>query len=175
MKSDLSITTRRTAMAGRFLLTAVNLFQVIGTHGADRNETHIYNRNRPPHAKFHNAQTMAMAAVLAVASHYFVWRKGGDTSTNVLAATILGAAYWVTQGLADFYPGVGWTDSEFLKADQTLNGISPQMVSTQSFWGSFSSAGISRESRPDSKCATRRVWAVRPSHFTMDNILQIES
>ena len=42
-------------------------------------------------SKFHNAQTMAMAAVLAVASLYFVWRKRGDASTNVLAAAILGA------------------------------------------------------------------------------------
>ena len=78
-------------MVGLLLLTAANLFQVIGTYAADWNETHIYNRNWPPHAKFHNAQTMAMAVVLAVASLYFVWRKRGDASTNVLAAAILGA------------------------------------------------------------------------------------
>jgi len=62
-------------MVGLLLLTAANLFQVIGAYAADWNETHIYNRNWPPHAKFHNAQTMAMAVVLAVASLYFVWRK----------------------------------------------------------------------------------------------------
>ncbi|HWC20404.1 MAG TPA: DUF6640 family protein [Terriglobales bacterium] len=47
----------------------------------------MYNRNWPSHAKFHNAQIMAMAAVLAVASLYFVLRKRGVT--NVLAAAIL--------------------------------------------------------------------------------------
>jgi hypothetical protein len=52
-----------------------------------------------------------------------IWRKRGDASTNVLAAAILGAVYWVTQGLANFYPGVAWTDPEFLKAGQTLNDI----------------------------------------------------
>ena len=87
------------------LLTATNLFQVIGTYAADWNETHIYNRNWPPHAKFHNAQTMAMAFVLAVASLYFVWRKRGDASTNVLAAAILGAVYWVTRGARQFLSG----------------------------------------------------------------------
>jgi hypothetical protein len=46
----------------------------------------------------------------------------------LLAATILSAAYWVTQGLANFYPGVAWTDPEFLKAGQTLNDIAPQMI-----------------------------------------------
>ena len=118
----------RTTMAGRVLLTAVNLFQVIGTYAFDWNKTHIYNPHWPPHAKFHNAHTMAMAVVLAVASLYFVWRKRGDASTNVLAGAILGAVYWVTQGLANFYPGVAWTDPEFLRAGQTLNDISPQMI-----------------------------------------------
>ena len=71
---------------------------------------------------------MAMAAVLAVASLYFVWRKRGDASTNLLAAAILSAAYWVTQGVANLYPGVAWTDPEFLKGGQTLNDIAPQMI-----------------------------------------------
>ena len=115
-------------MAGLLLLTAVSLFQAVGTYAADWNGTHIYNKNWPPHAKFHNAQTMAMAAVLAVASLYFVLRKRGDTSTNMLAAAILGAVYWVTQALANFYPGAAWTDPEFLKPDQTLNDIAPQMI-----------------------------------------------
>lgn len=66
------MSNRRTTMVGLLLLTAANLFQVIGTYAADWNETHIYNRNWPPHAKFHNAQTMAMAAVLAVASLIFI-------------------------------------------------------------------------------------------------------
>ena len=115
-------------MVGLLVLTAANLFQVFGTYAADWNETHIYNRNWPPHAKFHNAQTMAMAGVLAVASLYFVWRKRGDASTNVLAAAVLGGVYWVTQGLANFYPGVAWTDPEFLKPGQTLNDIAPQII-----------------------------------------------
>jgi hypothetical protein len=115
-------------MVGLLLLTAANLFQVIGAYAVDWNETHIYNRHWPPHAKFHNAQTMAMAVVLAVASLYFVWRERGGASTNVLAAAILGAVYWVTQGLANFYAGVAWTDPELLKAGQTLNDIAPQMI-----------------------------------------------
>ena len=122
------MSTQRTTMAGLLLLTAVNLLQVIGTYAFDWNNTHIYNKNWPPHAKFHNAQTMAMAAALAVASFYFTWRKRGDPPTNVLAAAIFGAVYWVTQELANFYPGVAWTDPEFLHAGQTLIDISPQMI-----------------------------------------------
>ena len=131
------MSTRRTTTVGLLLLTDANLFQVIGTYAADWNETHIYNAHWRPHAKFHNAQTMAMAAVLAVASLYFVWRKRGDASTNLLAAAILRAVYWVIQGLANFYPGFAWTDPEFLKPGQTLNEIAPQMILDPS-WGSFS-------------------------------------
>src|SRR5260370_39712555 len=115
------MSTGRTRMVGLLLLTAVNLFQVIGTYAADWSKTHIYDSNWPPHAKFHNAQTMAMAVALAVASLYFAWRKRGDASTNVLAAAIFGAVYWVTQGLANFYPGAASTDPEFLHAGQTFD------------------------------------------------------
>ena len=53
------------------------------------------------------------------------WRKRDDASTNVLVAAILGALYWVTQELANFYPGVAWTDPEFLKVGQTLKRHRP--------------------------------------------------
>ena len=122
------MSNRRTTMVGLWLLTTANLFQVISTYAFDWNRTHIYNAHWPPHAKFHNAQTMAMAVVLAVASLFFVWRKRGDRSTNVLAAAILAAMYWVTQALANLYPGVAWTDPEFLKAGQTLNDVAPQLI-----------------------------------------------
>ena len=113
---------------GRGLLSIVALFLAIGTYAFDWNATHIYNPNWPPHAKFHNGQTMAMAILLAGVGLYFVWRRKGDARTNLLAGVIVLALYWVSQGLANLYPGVAWTDPEFLKPGQSLTDISPQLI-----------------------------------------------
>ncbi len=42
---------------------------------ADWNATHIYNPLWPPHAKFHNAQTMTIAVLLGVSGLVFLWRR----------------------------------------------------------------------------------------------------
>lgn len=45
---------------GRTLLGLVGVTTSVGGYIADWNETHIYNPRWPPHAKFHNGQTMSM-------------------------------------------------------------------------------------------------------------------
>jgi hypothetical protein len=120
--------TRTSPIAGRIVLTIAALFMAVATYVADWNASHIYNPHWPPHAKFHNGQTMAMAIVLALLGLFFVWRRRGDARSNVLAGALVLAVYWVTQALANLYPGVGWTDPEFLKPGQSLTGMSPQLV-----------------------------------------------
>jgi hypothetical protein len=113
---------------GLGLLTLVALFTAISPYLADWNVTHIYNPRWPPHAKFHNGQTMAMAVLLGLSTLVFAWRKAGDRRTNVLAALGFAGLYWVSQLAANLYPGVGWTDPEFLKAGESLHQVAPQQV-----------------------------------------------
>ena len=47
---------------GKILISASAVFAGVGPYLADWNETHIYNPTWPPHAKFHNAQTMSLGA-----------------------------------------------------------------------------------------------------------------
>lgn len=42
-----------------------------GAFISDFNETHVYNQNWPPHARFHNGQTMSMAAALGAATLWY--------------------------------------------------------------------------------------------------------
>ncbi|HEY0193247.1 MAG TPA: DUF6640 family protein, partial [Kofleriaceae bacterium] len=98
----------RRLLAGRALLSLVAVWMVIGTYAFDWNATHIYNPNWPPHAKFHNGQTMAMAVVLALVGGYFVWRRR-EPRTSLLAGAVTLSIYWLTQALANLYPGVAWT------------------------------------------------------------------
>jgi hypothetical protein len=114
-------------LAGRVLFTMNAAGLAVGGFIADWNATHIYNPNWPPHAKFHNAQTMAFGIVLAAATLFFALRKSGDRRTNVLAAAVTGGAVYWAQAMAWVFPGVAWTDPEFLKAGQTLSQFGPQV------------------------------------------------
>jgi hypothetical protein len=102
------------AKIGKGLLTTVGLLTAIAPYLADWNETHIYNPNWPPHAKFHNGQTLAMGSLLGLGTLFFLWRPRGEPSTNLLAAGTLAALYWVSQMAAFLLPDVSYTDPEFV-------------------------------------------------------------
>lgn len=113
--------------AGRGLFTLNALVAGVGGFLADWNATHLFNPNWPPHARYHDGQTMAAGVVLGAASLFFAWRRAGDPPTNLLAATLFGGALWATQFAAIFFPGSGWTDPEFLQPGQSLQQIPPQV------------------------------------------------
>ncbi len=110
----------RKAIAARVLLSLAALFTGVGGVVADWNATHLFNPHWPPHAKFHNGQTMAMGVVLGLSTLLFTWRRAGDARTNLLAAVLFAGTYWWTQAAANFFPGVAWIDPEFLKPGQSL-------------------------------------------------------
>ncbi|MDF3293869.1 DUF6640 family protein [Streptomyces silvisoli] len=90
---------------GKVLISLVAVESAIGPYKFDWNETHIYNPVWPPHAKFHNAQTMSMGAALGGASLWHLWKGPRDTHEALDAAAICAALYWVTNISALFYPG----------------------------------------------------------------------
>jgi len=54
--------------AGRSLLTVNAVVVMLGGFMADMGKTHMRNPRWPPHAKFHNAQTIGLGAMLGAAS-----------------------------------------------------------------------------------------------------------
>jgi hypothetical protein len=117
---------KMTFTSGRILFTLIAVFNAVSPFLADWNETHIYNPAWPPHAKFHNAQTMAMAVLLALATLYFVW-SSRDSQRIVLPAAVTGGLYWLSQALGFLFPGVAWTDPELLRAGQSLSDFPVQL------------------------------------------------
>ncbi|KAI1615377.1 hypothetical protein EDD36DRAFT_187532 [Exophiala viscosa] len=101
---------------GRSLLTLLTLSTSVSCYIADWNETHVKNPKWPPHARFHNGQTMSMGLCLGALTAYYTWRSTPDLAAerdSITSAAVIGTLYWVTGLSAILYPGTKWTDPEF--------------------------------------------------------------
>lgn len=104
---------------GRTLFCLGNLFYTAGSFLADWNQTHIHNPRWPPHAKFHNGQTMSLGVLLGLASTYFAFRpvfsklSTGEAKHSVFCAAAIGSMYCAAGVSAIFYPGTHWFDPEY--------------------------------------------------------------
>src|SRR5690349_8634904 len=58
---------------GRILLSVVATSNAIAPYVADWNATHVLNPRWPPHARFHNGQTMSMGMGLGLSTLYYCW------------------------------------------------------------------------------------------------------
>jgi len=96
---------------GRTLLTVTSLWSACGSYLFDWNATHIHNPNWPPHAKFHNAQTMSLGAALGTAGLYTLWGRPSPWNRGRLqVSTAAASLYWITQLSAVLYPGTALFD-----------------------------------------------------------------
>jgi hypothetical protein len=88
---------------GRTLISLVSVVTAVGPYRADWNETHVKNPAWPPHAKFHNGQTMSLGLALGTTSLWQLWRRPGRAGLD--AGAVLASLYWLTQISALAYPG----------------------------------------------------------------------
>ncbi|KAI4862514.1 hypothetical protein F4820DRAFT_450902 [Hypoxylon rubiginosum] len=104
-------------MLGRLLLTLDALGMCFGTIFADCfNETHMFNPRWPPHAKFHNVQTVCLAVMLSGLTLYYSWREAKTAELRrefVFASAITGSIYWLAGLLSILPPGTMGVDPEF--------------------------------------------------------------
>ena len=114
-------------ITGRVILTILAVGTIVSPFLADWNATHIYNPAWPPHAKFHNAQTMSMAVLLGLTALFFTWRRDAGLATSLLAAWLFTAFYWTSQVMAFGFPGVAWTDPNLLPPGHTLTEFPLQL------------------------------------------------
>lgn len=100
---------RRKFPLGKVLISLSAAGTAVGVYVADWNKTHIYNPTWPPHAKFHNAQTMSMGVALGLASLYYLW-KPAQTRASLETAAVIASIYGVTQLSVALYPEVSSVD-----------------------------------------------------------------
>jgi hypothetical protein len=114
-------------LAARIILTVIAVGTIVAPYLADWNATHIYNAQWPPHAKFHNAQTMVLGTLMGLAGLFFTWRRGMDVRVTLLAGWLFTGFYWISQVFAFGFPGVAWTDPDLLPPGHSLTEFPLQL------------------------------------------------
>ncbi|KAK0940647.1 hypothetical protein LTR48_003111 [Friedmanniomyces endolithicus] len=121
---------------GRAIITIANLLYAVGAFAADFNETHVYNPRWPPHARFHNGQTMTLGVFLSAMSLYFAYRRptgsssasgspgGAAARESMFYSALIGSFYCAAGMTAIWYPGTDWKDP-----DITVGGGQPALFS----------------------------------------------
>ena len=112
---------------GRILITLGNMMYALGAFAADFNTTHVFNPRWPPHAKFHNGQTMTLGILLSVTSLAFLWKSAHARDVtrareSLWWAAMIGSFYCAAGCSAILYPGTEWTDPEFVVEGQWTQG-----------------------------------------------------
>ncbi|GAB7349178.1 hypothetical protein MBLNU459_g8113t1 [Dothideomycetes sp. NU459] len=101
---------------GSALMVASNLMYSIGAFVADWSVTHVLNPNWPPHARFHNGQTMTLGVLLSSSSLYFLFRPCNSIAArkdSLRTSAMIGCFYSLSALTAIWYPGTDWSDPEY--------------------------------------------------------------
>lgn len=110
----------------KILVSFVAVVTVIGGAGADMGfaaNMHMSNPRWPPHAKFHNGQTIWLGIFLGLLALWLIWFPGGNLfHLGVITASL----YWLSMLGASVLPGTRWIDPEFEKAGATTVKVAPQ-------------------------------------------------
>ena len=89
---------------------------------------HLYNPRWPPHAKFHNCQTMVIGILLGLLSLAVLFGSRPLTFPMLCVAAGIAGVYFVSMLFAPLFPGTAWHDPEFVHLDPMPLGLSSQKL-----------------------------------------------
>ncbi|QBD83014.1 hypothetical protein EPA93_46450 [Ktedonosporobacter rubrisoli] len=113
----------------RILVSFVAIATVIGGAVADLGfaaNMHMSNPHWPPHAKFHNGQTIWLGVFLGLLALWLLWFPGGNRLLQFHLGVVIASLYWFSMLGANLLPGTRWIDPEFEKAEATTSTLAPQ-------------------------------------------------
>ena len=85
----------------RWVLTGAAVGTIVGTGRADLNDTHVFNPEWPPHARFHGAAGWGTVSAAQLLALWLIWRPAASTAERDLAVTT--AALLPTIAWAPFF------------------------------------------------------------------------
>ncbi|MEV0643972.1 DUF6640 family protein [Phytomonospora sp. NPDC050363] len=118
--------------APRILVRVVLFFTLLGPLLADLAipavaDLHLHNPAWPPHAKFHDAQYIVMAALIAGVGLAVLWGRTGDLRARFHLAAALGSVTWLGMFAALLFPGTAPQDPEHAADAVKVAGLDPQL------------------------------------------------
>ena len=95
---------------GRRILSCVAALTAVGGFLADWNRTHLFNPEWPPHARFHDAQTILLGSLLGAGGLFFLRRDG---ERDLALGALLPSLFWMGQAGSFLFPGAEGLEAEF--------------------------------------------------------------
>ena len=89
---------------------------------------HLFNPLWPPHAKFHNGQTMLMGIFGGALSLAILFGSHPLTMPAFLVAAAVALNYFAAMAFAPLFPGTAWSDPEFAAELPRPLGLAPQQL-----------------------------------------------
>jgi hypothetical protein len=116
----------------RWLVALVAFVTAIGGLMADyfipsSGAQHIKNPRWPPHAKFHNAQSVLMGVGLGLVVLGILFRRSQISVHDLWLAASLASIYWVAIFAAPVFPGTAFADPEFASTAPSPLGVPAQL------------------------------------------------
>jgi len=100
----------RRDLVGRLLLSVTLISVAMAPLTADLNESHIFNGDWPPHARFHTAVLMFLSIGLSLIGLWLLWRRTSEFRAHVFLAMLIPVLSWGSFFLALLLPGTGAED-----------------------------------------------------------------
>ena len=110
-RSSIAPDSKGGLMAAKIIVPVCASITTIGAYLADYNETHLFNPRWPPHAKFHDAQTMLLSLFLCACALFYAWRQDSTTS-HLHTAILIASLYWFSNLGSILFPGTAFADPE---------------------------------------------------------------
>ena len=111
------------AGAGRQLLRAVATLTAVGGLPADWNQTHLFNPDWRPHARFHDAQTILLGSLLGAGGLYSLRGSGERPGRNLALGVLLPSLFWISQVGSFLFPGAEGLEAEFPEKVPRIGGV----------------------------------------------------
>lgn len=89
---------------------------------------HMKNPAWPPHAKFHNAQTILLGIGLGALTVILVTIPTAGSRFNLVLAGCTASLYWLSMLIAPAFRGTTWVDPEFRDDTPRPLGMHPQHI-----------------------------------------------